>query len=324
MRRYASISIAGLALVVGVGCGDNVGSAADGSVSGSDGSPTADASSSDSDGGQADSGLQPGDPTLLITEVALSNNAREFIEIFNPTDQTISLRNYYLCDDSEYSLLPGAFGAGPAPVINIEADAAMQFDFLVKFPDDASIAPGQVVVVAMRYDDFNAVFTSREADYGILQAPAGRAMIDPGGGAFLGIGANAQFAPTNGEMVALFHWDGSSDLVQDVDLVNVGMGLPSFNRISAKTGITVDGPDADTTQTGYGDDLGTLGEMDGLAPSGQSHKRLALEAGFETQDGTGNGLTGHDETSESLASTWDGAATFSNADPGTVPAALTQ
>ena len=323
------MAIAGCGLLLAGGCGDNISSAngdggngpvVDGSVvdtpaPGVDAPPVVDAP-------MGDAGPLSGDPTLLISEVALANNAREFIEIVNPTDQTVDLTNYYLCDDSEYYLLPGFFGDGPAPsMINANADPALQFDFLVKFPDGATIAPGQAIVVAMRFTDFSAVF-GMDADYGILQAPAAQEMEDPGGALFVGRGGNAQFSVSGGEMVALFHWDGVSDLVQDIDLVNVGMNAEVFNQIPNKTDAVVDGPDLDTTASRYADDRHTIGLMDGAAAINFSHKRIALEGSAETIDGFGNGLTGHDETSEDLSMTWDLAANYTAPTPGSVPAVL--
>ena len=38
--------------------------------------------------------------------------------------------------------------------------------------------------------------------------------------------------------------------------------------------------------------------------AGTSAQRILLEAGFETQGGSGNGITGHDETTELITTTW--------------------
>ena len=49
--------------------------------------------------------------------------------------------NYYLSDDFTYALLPGAFGAGPAPSIGSS-------DFIVQFPMGATIPAASVITVA--------------------------------------------------------------------------------------------------------------------------------------------------------------------------------
>ena len=54
----------------------------------------------------------------------------------------------------------------------------------------------------------------------------------------------------SGENAVLFFWDGASDLVSDVDMINIGTPSSS-NDVAAKTGVSVDGPDADTTASMY-------------------------------------------------------------------------
>src|SRR5690606_34597187 len=91
-------------------------------------------------------------PHLLITEVGLTNNSREFIEIFNPTSETIDLSHYYLSDDADYAILPGRWGAGPVPQPN------GTYDFSARVPDGATIRPRTAMVVAFRFDEFQSVF----------------------------------------------------------------------------------------------------------------------------------------------------------------------
>ena len=52
------------------------------------------------------------DDHLLISEAVVTPTANEFIEIANPTGSAIDLTDYYLSDDEDYALLPGAFGGG--------------------------------------------------------------------------------------------------------------------------------------------------------------------------------------------------------------------
>ena len=54
------------------------------------------------------------DDHLLLCEVVVTPTSDEYIEITNPTAATIMLDNYYLSDDADYALLPGAFGDGPS------------------------------------------------------------------------------------------------------------------------------------------------------------------------------------------------------------------
>ena len=117
----------------------------------------------------------------------------------------------------------------------------------------------------------------------------------------------------SGENVVLFVWDGASDLVADVDMVNIG--TPSVaNAIGDKTGVSVDGPDADLITSTYLPDAFTMPQQAGDPGFGTSTKRILLEAGSEVTGG-GNGITGDDETSESITTTWD-SPPFSAPDPG--------
>ena len=60
--------------------------------------------------------------------------------------------------------------------------------------------------------------------------------------------------------------------------------------------------------------------MTAVASGGDSYKRLYLEGSLEVACG-GNGITGHDETTENIAITWDGSGVpFTDATPGEAPA----
>ena len=127
-----------------------------------------------------------------------------------------------------------------------------------------------------------------------------------------------------GEMVALFFWDGVTDTVKDVDIVIGGNAPTAANTIIAKT--AVDGPDVDTTTTAYATDVpNPIFDMATDTPNATSYKRIALETTQETQLGTGNGITGDDETSESIRTTWDSQAVstgYTAGTPGVVPVTI--
>ena len=240
---------------------------------------------------------QAGGDHLLLTEVR-SAGSDEFVEILNPTPATVALDHDYLTDMPAYPRLPAG---APPPVSS---------DFLVRFPAGASIAPGQVIVVATHGDSFAQSF-GRAPDYAITGA-AGTAMVP------IAVGSSPTITDS-GEMIALVSWDGQSDLVADVDVVMVGSSISSSNRLPDKTGLAVDGPDPGTGASSYADDAYTLSAGNGSASGSRSFKRIALEQGHETAGG-GNGITGHDETSEDTALTWDQGQ--DDATPGTVPSAL--
>jgi hypothetical protein len=236
---------------------------------------------------------------LLLTEVVLAPTTQELIEIANPTSQAVDLSSYYLSDNGNYFRLPAG-----APTLDTG-------DFIVKFPAGATIAPGAVITVAL----------DTAANYMTVYGTAPTYSI--AGGTLTVVASNGISTLTNGgELVALFSWNGTSDLVKDVDLVLAG--APTIaNGIVDKSAVAQDGPDAGTTSTAYAADAKTMVVMGSTPASGKSTKRLAREAGHETQVGGGNGIAGDDETSEDTAATWDSSG-FTNPTPGAVPAAVLQ
>lgn len=233
---------------------------------------------------------------LLLTEVVLAPSTGEFLEIANPNAQPVDLSTYYVADAGLYFRIPGG-----APVL----DTA---DFIARFPAGASIPGKGVITVAL---DTAAAFTTA---YGAAPTFA------LSGGTMTTVASNGVPSLTNGgELVVLFRWDGTSDLVRDVDILLAG--VPSVgNALVDKSGVTLDGPDADVTTTAYKTDARTLAAQATAPASGRSTKRTALETGYEMQSGAGNGLTGDDETSENTAMTWD--TTFTVPTPGAIPTGL--
>jgi len=237
--------------------------------------------------------------SLLLSEVVLTPTGGEFVEIVNPTAAAVDLANFYLSDASQYFRLPAGVAA-------VTADTT---DFIAKFPAGASIPAHGVVTVALdTAANFTATYPAITPTYSVASATM---TVLTTGTATL---TNA------GEPVVLFHWDGAADKVTDVDIMIVG--TPSAaNLLANKSGIGIDGPDADSVTGAYATDANTLPTQS--APgAAKSTKRIALEsATVETQAGTGNGVAGHDETSELLGMTWDTTA-YTAPTPGQVPAAL--
>jgi uncharacterized protein len=237
-----------------------------------------------------------GPARLILTEVVVTPNNAEYLEIANPTDETVDLSRYYLADNGTYFSLPMA-----APTV----DAT---DFIIKFPAGATIGPKAVVTVAL---DTAANFSARYAvapSYSIV------------GGTMVTVAATDVAQLTNGgEAVVLFYWDGATDLVRDVDIMLVGVPTAG-NRLIDKSGMPFDGPDADTATSTYATDARSITAQPSSPDGTQSTKRILLEAGHETQTGAGNGLDGHDETSEDSAVTWDTA--FTAPTPGALPPGL--
>jgi hypothetical protein len=233
---------------------------------------------------------------LLLTEVVLQPDGAEYIEIANPTAQAVSLAGYHLSDHGAYFRVPAG-----APAV----DAT---DFVVRFPAGATIGPKAAITVAI-------------GTAGAFQTAYGAApTFAITNGTMTSVAANGLASLTNaGELVALFHWNGQDDLVRDIDLMLAGVPTLS-NGLTNKSGLALDGPDAGVDPTAYATDALTIPPQPSAPGAARSTKRIALEAGNEVQAGTGNGLTGDDETSENTAATWDTA--FTPPTPGALPPGL--
>jgi len=224
---------------------------------------------------------------LLLTELCVTPDGSEFIELYNPTAQAIDLSTYYLSNHGSYFTLPA--GVPTLPLAH----------FIVKFPAGASIAPGGVITVATQGA---APFMTT---YG---APPTYSITD---GTMTAVMVNSTPRLTDGgALVVLFQWDGTSGLVKDVDIMI--SGIPSMTNVLVdKSGVTQKGMT-------YATDANTIAAQPSAPGIGQSTKRIKREDGQEVQTGAGNGLTGHDETSEHTEVTWD--SSFSAPTPGSVPA----
>lgn len=242
----------------------------------------------------------PPAPThVLLTEIYTQVAAEEFVELANPTAEVVDLSTYYLADDPSYALLPAA------------GVAVSDRDFVVRFPAGASLAPGEVITVARSAEGFEARYGAAP-DFGFSTAGTRGAME------LVAVGAFADFSDV-GEIVVVFAWDGAGDLVTDVDLVAAGIPNIDGERIEDldKTGLAVDGPDADTEASVYAPEAITMPRFDLTTSSAESYKRLAIE-GFAEVHGDGNGVDGDDETSEDLRATWGQGALFTAPTPGRI------
>ena len=116
-----------------------------------------------------------------------------------------------------------------------------------------------------------------------------------------------------GEFTVLYWWNGLTDLVTDIDYAVWG----DQDEAVDKTGVSIDGPDADALPTAYLADTDIPGQdviSAGAHDFGDSFSRIDFAEGAEVTTG-GNGVDGNDETSEDLSNTW----TLGPAFPGQAP-----
>jgi predicted extracellular nuclease len=259
-------------------------------------------------GGHVQSCTGPIVPTaqpLLLTEVVVTPTAGEYVEIHNPTGGVVDLSDYYLTDATfapggtfYYNIVTGA-GAGGGGFS----------DFHARFPDGASIAPGEFQTVSMSGSEGFFVEYGIDPTYELFEDGASADGIPDMREALPGSIAGQGGLTNGGEFVVLYFWDGATDLVTDVDYAVWG----DKDEAVDKTGVAIDGPDADSDTTTYQDDT-VIPLQDVIAPgghsSGSAFQRIDFTEGTETATG-GNGVGGNDETSENLSVTWssDKAAT---------------
>ncbi|MEX1311214.1 MAG: hypothetical protein AB1Z65_12390, partial [Candidatus Sulfomarinibacteraceae bacterium] len=243
---------------------------------------------------------------LLVSEVTVTPTDGEFVEIFNPTDAAIDLSDVYLTDATYapggvfyYKIVTGA-----------DAGGGGFFDFHARFPDGAVIASHEYQTVAISGSTAFFATYGAEPTYELFEDDASPDAVPDMREALPGT-INGQGGLTNdGEVVILYRWDGSSDLVQDLDIVLWGDKAEAVD----KTGVSIDGPDAGTDPSTYLDDTAVAAQDVASTAShlgGNSFTRTDKDEGAETQTG-GNGLTGNDETSENLSTTFAEVAATPN------------
>jgi predicted extracellular nuclease len=238
------------------------------------------------------------DDHLLISEVVVYPTAAEYIEIFNPTASAIDLSNTYLTD--------ATYSSGNVYYYNIvtgtSAGGGDFSDFHARFPDGASIGPLEYQTVSIAGSDSFHTTYGVDPTYELYEDGVSPDAIPDMREALPGSIADQGTLTNGGEVAILYSWDGASDLVQDLDYVLWGDAVEAVD----KTGVSIDGPDPDSNTSSYLPDTAVAGqEYIGPAPhaSGSSFTRTDPDEGTETQTG-GNGLTGNDETSENLTSTF--------------------
>lgn len=183
------------------------------------------------------------EPGLLLTELVVTPTAGEFIEIHNPGASPIDLSDVYITD--------ATFAGGSTYYYNIvtgtNAGGGGFSDFLARFPDGASIAPGAYQTISLAGSDGFFAEYGINPDYELFEDGVGPDAI-PDMREGLPGSINGQGGLTNGgEVAILFTWDGQSDLVADLDYTMWGDNAEAVD----KTGVSIDGPDGDLVATQY-------------------------------------------------------------------------
>ncbi|MDB4928315.1 MAG: Endo,4-beta-xylanase precursor [Myxococcaceae bacterium] len=270
---------------------------------------------------------------LLITEVVIGPDEGEYVEIHNPTAAAIDLANVYVSDLHDYACYLGraCTFTGGRTLASLGTT-----DFVARFPAGASLAPGAYATVAIKANLtlFRGIagvcptyyLAGASGDAGLTVGTCTASLpMRPTAHATNTIGTAAGL--TNGqEPVVLFQWDNSPALPVDLDYVF--WGTPSTTNLQVDKTTTSITLAAGGSATFLADTAPASQQRVTLPTNvnGAALVRCNYAEGAERRTG-GNGLGGHDETSEPLATTWrvtaapaqvDGSIAALNATPGAV------
>ena len=225
---------------------------------------------------------------LVFSEVVLTPSDGEYVEITNPTADDIDMSNYYLTDATDgsgnaYYNLPSGSGYW----------SASGFDFICRFPAGYSLAAGASMKVSLRDNESYVNTYGESADLSLNED-----LLDAINGSSTKGNASTPKLDNTSETLVLFYWDGTSATVKDVDYLLWGGNSYGIDK-SAVTGYQSDTP---------------VSSQSFMAVHATNEKLIRAEnagEGSESQS-NGNGITGHDETSEPLSDTWITASLISS------------
>ena len=226
---------------------------------------------------------------IVFSEIVLTPSDGEYVEITNPTDNDIDMSDYYLTDATDTGL------EKVYHKIATGADywSGSSSDFICRFPSGYSLPAGSSIKVSLRDNDSYVSTYGESADLSLDDD-----MLDAVDGSSTKGTAAAPKLHNTSETLVLFYWDGTSSMVKDVDYLLWGDNSFAVD----KSGIS-----------GYQSDTPVLSQSY-MSVHNTNEKLIRTESaseGGETQSG-GNGITGHDETSEPLSETWITASLVSS------------
>ena len=225
---------------------------------------------------------------LVFSEVVLTPSDGEYVQITNPTANDIDMSDYYLTDATDgsgnaYYNLPLASGYW----------SGSGFDFICRFPAGYSLAAGASMKVSLRDNESYLNTYGESADLSLNDD-----LLDAINGSSTKGNASTPKLDNTSETLVLFYWDGTSATVKDVDYLLWGGNSYGIDK-SAVTGYQSDTP---------------VSSQSFMPVHATNEKLIRAEnagEGSESQSG-GNGITGHNETSEPLSDTWITASLISS------------
>jgi len=217
---------------------------------------------------------------IIFNKIITYPDQAEMIEIYNPTDNTINLENYYITDATStgnyYFNLPSGsdYWSGSGR------------DFIAKFPNISIPAGDNLSISIITSEAFFSYFGNNPD----LSLTEDMLSVDESEST-IGLAVDLKDSK---ECLILFYWDGESELVQDVDYFIWGSTTYGVSK---------------TTDDGYLDDTPLEQQLPIRAyfPSDvvdSMYVRVSFDEIGEIQE-NGNGITGHNEMSEDFTQSWE-------------------
>ena len=219
---------------------------------------------------------------LLLIRIVTQPDKAESISILNPTENAISLKDYYISDDEDYYKMHTDNDPSPSS----------SSGFTAKFPE-VTINPGDTMHIVLN-EDYNEFYgTDFAPDITMFQSSF-NSMQETESGSF-GISSNK--LDDDSELIILFKWNGSNlSLIEDVDYFLWGAYQTPIN----KTGI-------DNYKNDTSNDSQLYFEI--KAEENYAYTRFSTQENSEIKF-DGNGITGNNETSENFRESWHLSAMF--------------
>jgi hypothetical protein len=218
---------------------------------------------------------------LLLTRVVTQPDAAESFSIYNPTDSPIDLTNYYICDDEDYFTMQTEEDLSPSHIAT---------GFTAQFPS-VSIASKDTFHIVLN-ENYTEFFAEGFLPDLVMYLDQPNSMLETKSSPFSSFGGAEDKINENAEMIILFYWDGNaSSKIKDVDYFIWGSSQNAFDK---------------SDLSGYQNDTPIENQLyfEESADENYAFSRIGIEESNELETG-GNGITGHDETSENFRESWE-------------------
>ena len=132
---------------------------------------------------------------LLLSRIVITPNSAETISIINPTENTINLSDYYLCNDKDYYKIQTE---------NDPVPSGLNY-FIAQFPN-VNINPYDTVLIALN-SNYSSFFIDLSPDLTLFGEDE-NSMFQTGVNSF---GLSDDKLDDDNGAVILFKWDGNSE-----------------------------------------------------------------------------------------------------------------